>query len=128
MGQSSNLDKSDRQVTKWDGSPLTRASWYFSLEDELPLTDKKYTTLIERGYTLDKNGAVVVKDDRHLVIVRDGVDTTEYSFEKPSPVDPYEALTTAQKLVVDAAVLTGIPCTARPNTFPCWPRYPGHHR
>ena len=41
----------------------------------------------------------------HGMFVKDQIDVTEYDFRNPSPVDPFDALTTAQQTAVDAAVL-----------------------
>ena len=81
------IDATDPQ---WDSDPLTRGLWFNALPDTLYVENAKFRTLIEKGYFVVK-GKVQVISQQHLVIIRDNLDPTEYSFANPSPVDPVAA-------------------------------------
>ena len=61
--------------------------WYFALEAHLPTQDQRFETLMTKGFVLSK-GIVHVVNKGHLIIVRDGLETRNFSFENPSPADP----------------------------------------
>ena len=86
----SKIPQIDAKDPQWDSDPLTRGLWFNALPDTLYVEDKHYRTLIEKGNLVIK-GRVLVISQEHLVIVRDHLDPTEYSFANPSPVDPVAA-------------------------------------
>mgnify|MGYP006247346753 FL=1 len=113
----SKIPQIDAKDPQWDSDPLTRGLWFNALSDTLYVENTSFRTLIEKGYIVIK-GKVQVKSQEHLVIVRDNLDPTVYSFTNPSPVDPvaaYLALVGAAvgQPILNAAVAAGF---ADPNS------------
>ena len=64
----------------------------------LPSTpvDGRFSTLLRKGYVLTK-GKVCVSSVQHLAIVKISLNSRQFSFENPLPVDPLDSLTTTSR-------------------------------
>ena len=81
----------DPDNPQWESSPITLGIWFYSLEDYLFDLDKRYRTLVEKGYIVTSK-SVVTASLHHSVILCHNLDKEPFSFEKPAPVDPVAAL------------------------------------
>eukprot|EP00966_Prymnesium_polylepis_P287252 6634798-Prymnesium_polylepis.1 len=105
--------RADEQ-TDWDGSPLTRKSWYLSLPKRIAQSDSAYRALWERGITLTRNVVYCMTPEHAYQISIKNL--TKGTFKTPFDVTHLKlinpALTLAARRAVVNAAFAADPDTA----------------
>ena len=61
----------DPDNPQWESSPITLGIWFYSLEDYLYDLDKRYRTLVEKGYLVTSKSVVTASLHHSVILCHD---------------------------------------------------------
>ena len=79
-GTDNLADNEQQSLVDWDGGPLSKQAWY----NNLPTRCKRYRTLWERGYVLDRSVWITASSSHSYQLSIENV--VESTFKDPNPL------------------------------------------
>ena len=87
-------NNSDNMESSWDNTATTYGVWTQTVALAVAASNDAFDTLVVKGITSNSRGTVFM-NTRHMLLTVNQLDTTVYTWDAPSPVDPEANLSAA---------------------------------
>ena len=84
----------DNMESSWDMTVTTHGVWTQTVALAVAASNDAFDTLVVKGITSNSRGTVFM-NTRHMLLTVNQLDTTVYTWDAPSPVDPEANLSAA---------------------------------